>query len=44
MRVEDPMAMDSYSSPLDLAEELIYAGKEYMVRFGLEKREVEDGI
>lgn len=47
MLVEGSMSMDSFSSPLDMAEELIAVGKEYMVRFELEKREEEeeeDGI
>lgn len=47
MLVEGFVMMGAYTSPLDMAEALITAGKNYIVRFELEEHkdvEEEDGI
>ncbi len=47
MLVEGSMMMGAFDEPLDLADALLATGKEYMIRFELEKpqeAEEEDGI
>ena len=47
MLIEGSMSMAAYDSPLDMAEALMEAGKDYIVRFELAEHQddaQEDGI